>query len=175
MERKATKGTKAINGDTGERGPQGIQGIQGPTGAQGAKGDKGDKGDTGAQGPQGVQGIQGAQGVQGPQGEPFIIKKTYSTIQAMVADYDNMEINDYVMISGNVETEDNAKLFTKTEVEDPVYRWQYLADFSGATGIQGEQRTTRNTRSAGTKWIYTSKRHRLLDSIRYCSNRTILR
>ena len=108
----------------------------------GAKGDKGDKGDTGEQGPRGLQGEQGIQGEQGPigpQGQAFTIKKTYATTQEMIADYDNMQINDYVMISGNIEQEDNAKLFTKTEVEDPVYRWQYLADFSGATGIQGEQ------------------------------------
>ena len=70
----------------------------------------------------------------------------------MVADYDNMQINDYVMISGDIEQEDNAKLFVKTEVQDPVYKWQYLADFSGATGIQGpagpqgEQGVQRNTR-----------------------------
>lgn len=77
----------------------------------------------------------------GPQGEAFQIKKTYSTIQAMVADYDNMEINDYVMISGNIEQEDNAKLFVKTEEEDPTYRWQYLADFSGASGVRGPTRS----------------------------------
>ena len=57
----------------------------------------------------------------------------------MIADYDNMNINDYVMISGNIEEEDNAKLFVKTEVEDPTYKWQYLADFSGASGIAGPQ------------------------------------
>lgn len=78
-------------------------------------------------------------GPVGPQGEAFQVKKTYSTIQLMIADYDNMQINDYVMISGNVEQEDNAKLFVKTETEDPTYRWQYLADFSGASGIVGPQ------------------------------------
>ena len=83
--------------------------------------------------------LQGVQGPAGPQGEPFTIKKTYATIQLMIADYDNMNINDYVMISGNIEQEDNAKLFVKTEVEDPTYRWQYLADFSGASGIAGPQ------------------------------------
>ena len=88
--------------------------------------------------------LQGQQGPIGPQGNPFQIKKTYATIQAMINDYDNMEINDYVMISGNIEQEDNAKLFTKTEVEDPTYRWQYLADFSGATGIQGPPGPTPN-------------------------------
>ncbi len=100
------------------------------------------------------------QGPAGPQGEAFTIKKTYATVQAMIDDYDNMQINDYVMISGNIETEDNAKLFVKTEVEDPVYKWQYLADFSGATGIrgpqgpQGEQGVQRNTtESKGLKEI----------------------
>jgi len=83
--------------------------------------------------------LQGATGPVGPQGEAFQIKKTYATIQLMIADYDNMNINDYVMISGNIEQEDNAKLFVKTEVEDPTYRWQYLADFSGASGIVGPQ------------------------------------
>ena len=83
--------------------------------------------------------LQGATGPVGPQGEAFQIKKTYATIQLMIADYDNMNINDYVMISGNIEQEDNAKLFVKTEVQDPTYRWQYLADFSGASGIAGPQ------------------------------------
>ena len=83
--------------------------------------------------------IQGPRGPVGPQGNPFQVKKTYATIDLMIADYDNMELNDYVMISGNIEEEDNAKLFVKTEQEDPVYRWQYLADFSGASGVVGPQ------------------------------------
>ena len=81
--------------------------------------------------------LQGQVGPVGPQGNPFQVKKTYATVQLMIDDYDNMEINDYVMISGNIEEEDNAKLFVKTEQEDPVYRWQYLADFSGASGVVG--------------------------------------
>ena len=81
--------------------------------------------------------LQGQVGPVGPQGNPFQVKKTYATVDLMKADYDNMEINDYVMISGNIEEEDNAKLFVKTEQEDPVYRWQYLADFSGASGVVG--------------------------------------
>ena len=81
--------------------------------------------------------LQGQVGPVGPQGNPFQVKKTYATVQLMIDDYDNMEINDYVMISGNIEEEDNAKLFVKTEQEDPVYKWQYLADFSGASGVVG--------------------------------------
>ena len=88
--------------------------------------------------------LQGQIGPIGPQGDPFQVKKTYTNVDLMKADYDNMEINDYVMISGNVEQEDNAKLFVKTEVEDPTYRWQYLADFSGASGIQGPTGATPN-------------------------------
>lgn len=133
-EKEDTKTTITITKKNG-----GTQTVEILDGEKGEKGDKGDKGDQGIQGIQGEQGIQGIQGPAGPQGQAFIIKKTYSTIQQMINDYDNMEINDYVMISGNVEQEDNAKLFTKTEIEDPTYRWQYLADFSGATGIQGEQ------------------------------------
>ena len=83
--------------------------------------------------------LQGPVGPIGPRGEAFQIKKTYATVQAMIADYDNMQINDYVMISGNIEQEDNAKLFTKTEIEDPTYRWVYLADFSGASGVRGPE------------------------------------
>lgn len=71
----------------------------------------------------------------------------------MIADYDNMEINDYVMIKGDVETEDNAKMFTKTEVEDPTYRWQFLGDFSGATGIQRTNRSnTKYTNRNSSNW-----------------------
>ena len=80
------------------------------------------------------QNIRGPQGIQGPQGEAFKIKKTYSSIEAMQADFDNMEVGDYVMIVSSVELEDNAKLYTKTETE-----WVFITDFSGSTGIQGEQ------------------------------------
>ena len=80
------------------------------------------------------QNIRGPQGIQGAQGEPFKIKKTYSSIEEMQADFNNMEIGDYAMIANSVELEDNAKLYTKTETE-----WVFITDFSGATGIQGEQ------------------------------------
>lgn len=80
------------------------------------------------------QNIRGPQGIQGKQGEAFKIKKTYSSIEEMQADFDNMEIGDYVMITSSVELEDNAKLYSKTEKE-----WVFITDFSGATGIQGEQ------------------------------------
>lgn len=80
------------------------------------------------------QNIRGPQGVAGPQGEAFKIKKTYSSIKEMQADFDNMEVGDYAMIANSVEIEDNAKLYYRTETE-----WVFITDFSGATGIQGEQ------------------------------------
>ena len=115
----------------------------------GEKGDKGDKGEQGIQGPQGEQGIQGIQGPAGPQGQAFTIKKTYSSVAEMNADFNNMQIGDYVMIASSVEIEDNAKLYTKGEES-----WIFISDFSGATGIQGEQgpqgeqRNTRRTRNS---------------------------
>ena len=80
------------------------------------------------------QNIRGPQGIQGPPGEAFKIKKTYSSIEAMQADFDNMEVGDYVMIVTSIELEDNAKLYSRTETE-----WVFITDFSGAQGIQGEQ------------------------------------
>ena len=155
------QGEKGEKGDTGSQGPQGDQGIQGdpftyddftpeqleslrgPQGIQGEKGDKGDQGIQGIQGPQGDQGIQGntgpqgpqgIQGVQGEKGDPFTIAKTYSSVAEMNADFNNMQLNDYVMIANSVELEDNAKLYVRGESE-----WLFICDFSGATGIQGPQ------------------------------------
>lgn len=82
--------------------------------------------------------IVALKGDKGDTGKPFVIEKTYSSVEDMVADYDNMNINDYVMISGNIEEEQNATLWTKTETPAPTYKWVYLADFSGASGITGQ-------------------------------------
>ena len=109
-------GEKGEKGDTGEQGPQGIQGIQGE---------------------QGIQGIQGEQGPVGPQGEPFTIVKTYSSVEEMQDDFDNMQVGDYVMIASSVDDEDNAKLYVKTDTA-----WVFITDFSGAQGIQGPQGET---------------------------------
>ena len=103
-------------------------------GAKGDKGDKGNKGDKGDKGEQGIQGVQGIQGQKGDTGAPFTIKKTYSSVAEMNADFDNMELGDYVMIASSVEVQDNAKLYTKGQTQ-----WIFITDFSGATGIQGEK------------------------------------
>lgn len=114
----------AIKGDKGEQGPQGIQGEQG---IQGNKGE---------QGPQGVQGVQGIQGVQGENGKPFTIAKTYASIDEMNDDFGNpnIETGSFVCIVSSVNTEDNAKLYCKGEIE-----YIFIVDMSGMTGMQGEQ------------------------------------
>ena len=83
--------------------------------------------------------LQGIQGPAGPQGEPFTIKKTYSSVAEMNADFNNMQLGDYVMIASTVEVEDNAKLYTRGESQ-----WIFITDFSGATGIRGEVGLTPN-------------------------------
>lgn len=86
---------------------------------------KGEKGDVGATGP------------AGKPGAPFRIAKIYSSIEEMNNDFDygDVEESQFVLINtGNVEDEDNAKLFIKTETE-----FSFVTDMSGATGIQGPQ------------------------------------
>lgn len=95
------------------------------------KGPKGDKGETGERGPQGVQGPQGAKG------DPFAIAKTYQSVAAMNAGFatDNVKEGQFVMIdTGNVDDEDNAKLYVKGKTA-----YSYITDLSGATGVQGPQ------------------------------------
>ena len=83
--------------------------------------------------------LQGVQGPIGPKGEAFTIKKTYSSVAEMNADFNNMQLGDYVMIASTVEVEDNAKLYTRGEEQ-----WIFISDFSGATGIRGETGLTPN-------------------------------
>ena len=83
--------------------------------------------------------LQGVQGETGPMGAPFTIKKTYSSVAEMNADFNNMNVGDYVMIASTVEVEDNAKLYTKGEEQ-----WIFISDFSGAQGIKGETGATPN-------------------------------
>lgn len=83
--------------------------------------------------------LQGVQGPIGPKGEAFTIKKTYTSVAEMYADFNNMQLGDYVMIASTVEVEDNAKLYTRGETQ-----WIFISDFSGATGIRGETGLTPN-------------------------------
>lgn len=80
----------------------------------------------------GEKGEQGIRGEKGEKGDAFSIKKTYSSITEMQEDFDNMNINDYVMIASSVFEEDNAKLYVKRSEG-----WVFITDFSGSQGIQG--------------------------------------
>ena len=116
-----------VNGQHSQdlEGPQGPQGIQGPQGL---------KGDTGEQGPQGIQGIQGP---KGDKGDPFSVSKVYESIDAMNAGYatDGVPVGGFVVITtGDVDDEDNAKVYCKGDTA-----YEYITDMSGAQGIQGPQ------------------------------------
>lgn len=156
-----TKGDRGDKGEKGDQGPQGVQGIQGVPGEQGIpgqqglQGDKGDKGDRGEKGEKGDQGDQGPQGPQGLQGNPgekgdkgdkgdkgekgdgFSISKIYTSISQMTSGFatDGVPVGGLVLINtGNVEDEDNAKLYVKQEKA-----YSYLTDLSGSQGIKGEK------------------------------------
>ncbi len=131
---------KGEKGDTGPQGPKGETGPQGPKGdpgIQGPKGEKGDKGDT---------------------GDPFTIARTYASISAMNAGYatDGVKVGQFVVIdTGNVEDEDNAKLYLKGSSA-----YSYIADLSGVTGMtgpQGAKGETGATGAPGSKWYTGDK------------------
>ena len=124
-------GQDGLTPTIGENGDWYIGGVD--TGKP-SRGIQGERGIQGVRGEQGIQGIRGETGPVGPQGEPFTIKKTYSSVSDMNADFNNMTLGDYVMIASSVEVEDNAKLYTRGQSA-----WIFITDFSGATGIQGER------------------------------------
>lgn len=108
-----------------------LASLRGPQGPQGADGPQGPKGE------EGKQGERGPQGPQGKEGKPFQIAKVYLSISQMNANFstDEVEIGEFVVIeTGNVNDEDNAKLFRKGEKS-----YVYFTDLSGAQGIQGPQ------------------------------------
>lgn len=126
-----------------------IKGAKGDIGAAGAKGDKGD---TGARGATGAQGPQGA---QGEKGDPFAIAKTYASIAAMNAGYasDGVKQGQFVLIdTGNVEDEDNAKLYVKGAAA-----YSYITDLSGAKGMTGPQGPKGATGSQGPQGMQGPK------------------
>ena len=106
-----------------------IKGVKGDTGAKGEKGDtgaKGEKGDTGAKGDKGDTGETGPQGVQGPKGEKgdaFAIAKTFASVSAMNAGFatDGVKEGQFVIIdTGNVDDEDNAKLYVNFKLKQTI-------------------------------------------------------
>lgn len=82
-------------------------------------------------------GKQGPKGNDGKDGKPFTIAKIYTSVDEMNADYSNTDVDQgsFVTIdTGNIDDEDNAKLFIKGATG-----FVYLTDLSGATGIQGPE------------------------------------
>ena len=69
----------------------------------------------------------------------------------MNADFNNMQLGDYVMIASTVEVEDNAKLYTRGESA-----WIFITDFSGATGIRRRDRldTKCSNRNSNTRKFF---------------------
>ena len=82
----------------------------------------------------GEQGIQGIQGIQGPKGDAFEIYKTYPSIALMNFDVANVPEGKIVLISSNEYDPDNARMYVRNEEG-----FAFLADLSGAQGIQGER------------------------------------
>ena len=160
--KKSTQGPKGDKGETGAVGPKGadgksayevwvaqpgnagkseqeylasLKGAKGDKGETGAAGAKGDRGETGAVGPQGAEGAQGPAGQKGEKGDPFSIAKVYKSVAEMNSGYaaDGVPQGGFVVINtGNVEDEDNAKLFYKGTA-----KYEYLTDLSGAQGMTG--------------------------------------
>lgn len=92
---------------------------------------------SGLKGEKGEPGEQGQQGIQGVPGEPFQIKKIYTSVEEMEADFNNTDIEkgEFVLINtGNVEDEENAQLYIKSDTG-----FEFVTDLSGAQGIQGPQ------------------------------------
>lgn len=72
---------------------------------------------------------------KGDTGEPFRLKKTYSSVEEMNASFDTDGVleGQFVAIdTGNVNDEDNAKLFMKGKTS-----YTYITDLSGADGLTG--------------------------------------
>ncbi|MFQ9902392.1 MAG: hypothetical protein ACLRWB_00010 [Gallintestinimicrobium sp.] len=164
-------GAKGDKGETGAVGPKGADGksayevwvaqpgnagkneqeylasLKGDKGETGAAGAKGDRGETGAVGPQGAEGAQGPAGQKGEKGDPFSIAKVYKSVAEMNSGYaaDGVPQGGFVVINtGNVEDEDNAKLFYKGTA-----KYEYLTDLSGAQGMTGPKGETGATGKQG--------------------------
>ncbi len=72
----------------------------------------------------------------GRAGKDFRIKKTYSSVAAMQADFSGTDVGTYefaMIDTGSVEDADTGKLYCKNETE-----WSYIGDLSGAQGIKGD-------------------------------------
>lgn len=72
-----------------------------------------------------------------PRGAPFVIYKTYQTINEMKEDYLNVPEGKFVMIATTVEEPDNSKMYVRTSSNVKDEAFSFITDLSGATGVQG--------------------------------------
>lgn len=85
-----------------------------------------------------IKGADGANGTKGEKGDPFAVAKTFASVQEMEDGFetDGIAEGSFVIISSNVEDEDNAKLYVKG-----AEAYTFITDLSGATGIKGDAGT----------------------------------
>ena len=136
-----TPGPAGPQGEPGVPGKDGQPGEPGPAGADGAVGPQGPKGDAGA------TGATGPTGPQGPAGSPFAVAKVYPSVAAMEAGYatDGVVEGGFVVIdTGNVNDEENARLYMKGATA-----YTYITDMSGAQGMTGPEGPTGATGATG--------------------------
>lgn len=84
-----------------------------------------------------INGVDSGKTSIGERGKDFHIDKIYSSVDEMNSGHstDGLPENSFVLINtGNVEDEDNAKLYVKGPE-----KYEYLTDLSGASGIQGPE------------------------------------
>ena len=118
------------NGKDGQRGEDGTDGVDGVSATHSWNGTILTV--TSASGTSSVD----LKGEKGDKGDGFKIERTFNSVIAMNAGFysDNVPLHGFVLIeTGNVNDEDNAKLFVKG-----VAQYHYLTDLSGAQGIKGE-------------------------------------
>lgn len=137
----------SLKGEKGDTGLRGIQGVKGDPftyadftpeqlTALKVKGDKGDPFVYTDFTPAQLESLRGPQGIKGETGEGFEIQKTYASISAMNADFNNPNVPEgaFVMIASDVSDPDNAKLYIKGESA-----FVFISDLSGAQGIEGKR------------------------------------
>lgn len=78
-------------------------------------------------------------GAKGDTGKGFTIKKVYSSFDEMEGDKngDDVEENEFVLISTDTEDPYNSQLYIKVKNDDGSCEYKLLTDLSGAQGIQG--------------------------------------
>jgi len=83
------------------------------------------------------------QGLKGETGDPFTIDYVYHSIAEMKADTREIPNGKFAIIGTNEESVENGMLFCRDNtISDPDYgKWVFIADISGAQGIQGPKGT----------------------------------